>query len=106
MLKHPREYKYINFDDVDIDETKSPLTDKKFVKFLKDNNIHDKFINNLSLAITNNDELYKVFWQSIETFCDDLKRYKYISHAFSWDLTPEGSNFWGNWNGHWRFLIR
>jgi len=68
----------VNFNDFDVDETydDSPLTNKKFVKFLKDNNLHDKFINNLKQLTAIN--------TSVETFCDDVNEYDYISLAFVW----------------------
>jgi len=106
MLKHLREY--INFNDYDIDETyDSPLTDKEFVKFLRDNFIYDKFINNLDSAIITNDHYYGRYWYSINTFCNDitskfdLERCDYIKYAFVWSGTPEGRTFWANWHYRW-----
>ena len=89
----------VNFNDFDVDETydDSPLTNKKFVKFLKDNNLHDKFINNLKQLTAIN--------TSVETFCDDVNEYDYISLAFVWDYTDEGIEFWDKINTRWKEYI-
>ena len=104
MLRHLREY--IDFNDIDTDETieNSPLTDKEFVKFLKDNNIYWKFINNLYVAMRENKWGYGTYWNSIETFCQDVNVHKYIARAFVWVKTPEGNDFWRYYNEKWEKL--
>ena len=105
MLKHLREY--IDFDNYDIDETyDSPLTDKEFVIFLKDNNIYDKFIDNLYRDIEKGGKYYGQLWHSVETFCDEISnigegRPLYIVSAFVWDKTPEKFDFWKHWHYRW-----
>jgi len=108
MLKHLREY--IDFDNYDIDETDNQLTDKMFVKFLKDNKIYDRFINNLHRAITNHDEQYENYWYSIGTFCNDINKIygisQYMILGFNWRGTPEGSDFWNYWYKKWKHYIK
>ena len=87
-------YKYVDFDNVYIDETvhetiyDSPLTDNNFVKFLKDNNIYEKFMNNLVVPAN--------------MLCNGGSQpHSYILSAFSWEDTREGHDFWSMWNGVW-----
>ena len=79
---------HINFDDIDIDETnRSLLTDKNFVKFLKDNKLYEKFMSNL---------IYPA-----DIFCNTIQRPSYISSAFPWSSTPDGQDFWLKWAVLW-----
>ena len=98
MLTHIREY--IDFSDIDTEETRL-LTNKNFVTFLKDNNIYDKFINNLQQEIVHSRGYYGNEWSSIETFCDDVDVGRYISDAFYWGSTPEGHRFWDRYDYIW-----
>jgi len=100
-------YKYIDFDDFDIEETdmESPLTDSRFVKFLKRNKIHDRFINNIKRETTKPGSDYSGHWSDAETFCDDIKDINYIFYAFDWESTPEGRFFWKKYNDEWMTII-
>jgi len=98
MLKHLREY--IDFDNYDIDETDSQLTDKTFVKFLKDNNIHDKFIYNLQQFIHKRKKK-GLSYTKISDFCNKTDNIDYILYSFSWSDTPEGADFWSGYNNKW-----
>ena len=84
---------YIDFSDIDVDETyDSPLTNKRFVMFLKDYGIHDKFIRN-----TKQDSKQ---W-NIKAFCDRVQPQFYITNAFFWLATPEGYDFWDRYDHLW-----
>ena len=97
----------VDFDCYDIEETNgSPLTNKKFVKFLKDNKIYDKFIYNLKQEISHSHGYYGRSWHSIDTFCDDVSPGNYIIHGFFWPLTPEGRMFWDRHNTVWYLIVR
>ena len=105
MLKHLMEY--IDFSDIDTDETchNSPLTDKEFVKFLKDNDIYDRFMNNLYWEVKNQVYHYNKHWYSINTLCKDLPRSNYIGSSFSWKQSPEGYDFWLKYHNRWSDIV-
>ena len=105
MLQYLKEY--INFNDYDTDETyDSPLTDKGFVKFLKENNIYNKFMDNIREEIIEHGK-YWSYWRSIENFCNIITDYAYIVSAFFWPDTPEGVIFWNKYDRMWRnYLLK
>jgi len=90
-----------DWEEEEFNENDSPLTDKEFVKFLKDNNIYDKFIYNCT-----DNKLNKFFegtyWKSLETFCTDLDRKKYIIYSFDWRITKEKFGFWAKISDKWK----
>ena len=101
MITHLREY--IDFNDVDTDETDcNPLTDKDFVMFLIDNNIYREFIYNLKQYMMKG---YRRYWSNTRTFCQEISRYSYVSNAFMWDKTKEGFKFWKKVNDSWRMYL-
>ena len=82
----------VNFDDWDeeeFNEEDSLLTNKEFVKFLKDNNVYDKFIYNLKNYISLDDYCYKIYITN------------YILDSFTWNNTKEGHNFWYDIYNKW-----
>jgi hypothetical protein len=79
--------------NIEEDEDENILTDKKFVKFLEDNNAYDSFIYNL--------KHYGIEHYKIETFCNDLKPFNYISDSFTWSKTKE-QFFWYELNKKWQ----
>jgi len=94
----------VDFNDYDIDETESPLTCKNFVKFLKDNNIYDKFIYYLQQDINMRKKISYPYIE-INNFCDEVNVYQYIKTAFLWRSTPEGYDFWNYWDDRWIYLL-
>jgi len=92
--------KYIDFNDIDIDETESSLTDKEFVKFLKDNNIYDKFIYDLQQDINMRKKKGHPYIE-VNNFCNETDYLDYILGAFPWGNTPEGTDFWIRYNHKW-----
>jgi len=98
-----RKYENIDFNDWNDEELEydSPLTDKYFVKFLKDNDVYDKFIYNCNNNKSN--KYYKkIYWKSLETFCTNIKeKYLYINHAFNWGETNEDHDFWNKVDNKW-----
>jgi len=112
ILRYSKYNESIDFNDIDIDETHnrhSPLTDDEFVKFLIDHDIYDKFISNLE-SPNNTDEFRGGYWNSIETFCDDISteygRGDYIDRSFDWEYSPEGHSFWESYSDAWIDYIR
>lgn len=81
----------------------SPIKDKVFLKFLKDNNIYNKFINNCK----KDKEFKEKYWHNLADFSKNLNRHNYMTRAFMWDKTKEGSNFWSRYNSDWNnYAIR
>ncbi len=62
----------------------------KFIKFLKDNNVLDKFNNNL-------DPIEK----PLDKFLANTDPQIYIGVAFDWGTTPEGVILWGGLYSKW-----
>ena len=77
-----KRFENINLDDWDYNETPI-INDDNFIKFLKDYNILDKFIDNIG--------------DKKMSFDENL----YISSAFDWDSTEGGVPFWSHINDMW-----
>jgi len=96
---------YIDFDDYDIEEKdaviNSPLTDKEFVKFLKDNHIHDKFVYNYQRSIDKK-KRNRYPYIEISDYCDMTNDLDYILSSFSWVDSHEGIGFWSGYNDKWK----
>jgi len=92
-MKYLLEYNNIDFEDWDDEEYEytDPLEDDKFVKFLIDNNIYDRFIYNIK-----NDKGY------LSQNDEHLNRSQYISYTFGWGDSKEGYKFWLGINHKWR----
>jgi len=98
-MKFLKEYKDIDWDDIDIEEedpNKIP-TDfigyEEFYYFLKNKGLYDKFIYN--------HKLYPVFDVSLRKYFDSKDISTFLSSAFYWRTTKEGVNFWRNLNYEW-----
>lgn len=90
----------IDFNDVDIEEIKSPLSDVHFVLFLRERNIHDAFINEMLRCKTRR-------WSSIENFCNENNNRYYISEAFKWTRTKDGVGKWLTTSILWnRYIVK
>ena len=109
-IKNYTDFKYIiSENNINLDEyyeeeinEDDGLSDKSFVKFLKNNYVYDKFINNI-----NNTELNQhTFWKDIYNYCDRFEKESYILAAFNIDNSDEGRNFWININRLWLKYIK
>jgi hypothetical protein len=70
----------INWNDWDVEEYEfNKLKDIRLVKFLKDNNVYDKFIDNFNIL-------------DYKSFCDYTKQMDYFD-SFNWKETNEGYEF-------------
>ena len=104
----------IDFDDIDIEETKqsdSLLTDEEFVFFLKSHNVYDYFINNLKKEKKRTyPEFFGRHWFGIDTFCADIckmvSRDNYINYAFVWGSTQQGCHSWSVISKLWKNKIK
>lgn len=81
------------WDDWDIEEIE--LTDNDFIKFLKYNNIYDRFNYNIINFKSNN-------WNN--SLCDELYRYEYI-RSFNWFLCKEHHSYWNEIHYMWQKYI-
>lgn len=65
-----------------------------FLKFLKDNNILEKYVNNIA-------NILSVLYPNMLTF---LKPEDYVAGVFAWYKTPknEGVNYWSRYDIMWR----
>ena len=104
-MKHD---KPIDFQNIDIDETDSnmvddsPLTDKEFVKFLREYGIYNTFMR----EIRRYNERNPLFYVDTEILCENIEKKYYISAAFNWDRTDDGFKFWDFYNDLWDEKIK
>jgi len=98
LYQNIRQYiKYEDWDDEEYED--SPLTDKEFVRFLKENGVYDKFIYNCENVISSS--YFTKTYKSLETFCTDIKKKDYFYDSFDWENSTEGHTFWSKINGKW-----
>jgi len=103
-MKYIKEFKDIDWDDFDIEED-DPNTHKdfegneKFYKFLKDNNVLDRYMNNYDPFYEGNGNI------SLFKFLNICMNKNYIFKAFLWSETYEKFGFWDNINSKWREII-
>lgn len=73
---------------------------RKFIAFLKENGIYEKWIYNMkSLHPTSNIEWWNLFFYRIyENKCSNG-----INYAFNWADTEEGYEFWSFYDRLWRY---
>ena len=78
---------------------------QQFIKFLKQNNAYEQFLNNFKIHRIKNKELInsnkitpKEFF--INTFCGD-----FFAYAFFWKDTPQGFSYWGRLDNEWRHIV-
>jgi hypothetical protein len=94
----------INWNDWNIEEYEEIyLTNKKLVKFLKNNNAYDSFIYNLKKKYEEYEE--KKINKSLETFCDDIDKSQYINSLY-WDFSKEGFNYWSQLDYKWKNSLK
>ena len=82
----------IDFNDFDIDETEQ-IPDEEFANFLKKHHAYKKYVHNLTK------------YNTIQKFFNRYAKDNYISNAFSWSRTPEGSTYWLKINSDWKSNI-
>ena len=76
---------------------------RKFIAFLKENGIYEKWIYNIKdqHPLTNYD-----WWNCFaETIYQD-KCYEGINHTFLWSETRDGHGFWNYFDREWKSIVR
>jgi len=87
----------IDFNDIDIEEDDGfVFSDIEFESFLIEQGIKDKFIYNCNNNNTHKKTCHTT-WGSLETFCEDMNKYNYISGAFDWD-----GDYWSKIHIKWQ----
>jgi hypothetical protein len=97
--------KYINFNNYE--EEKEFIIDPllrncpdKFIKFLKKENVYDKFVKNLNITGWKNN-----VWLDQYHYCNGKILDEYISKSFRWSSTIEGHKFWYLVEEKWHNII-
>ena len=81
----------VNFDEFDIEEySKGYIPNKKFTDFLIKHNAYNYYIENIM----------KSDWD-IKHFIEFSPVGSYISSAFNWAYSPQGTTYWNNINNMW-----
>ena len=78
---------------------------KDFIRFLKEKGVYAAYRRNFSLEylkIWHND-LYKKVVVDGENFFNVVNWSLYINHAFDWEKSPEGHDFWGKLSHEWGY---
>jgi len=85
-------FKYLN----NLIDKNEQFTNSLLVDFLNEKNIYNKFVEYMIMFNYNNNK-----YDSLFTFCDEIKPHNYIFIAFSWIKTTEGYDYWSNINNDW-----
>jgi len=74
------------------------ITNRKLIKFLKENNAYEKFIYNLfeNLKDAKAKGASGFHFRKKIKVLNDTENYDQIENAFTWSTTPEGRIFWEN----------
>lgn len=72
-----------------------------FLRFLKINNIYNEYFNEIKNRWNEN----YVKWYFKKECIKNEKPFELINHAFAWDYTKKGFNFWSDVNSTWRIII-
>lgn len=75
---------------------------RKFIAFLKENGIYEKWIYNMKdqHSTTNN-----TWWDYFEDRIYEIKSYEAINHAFTWNKTKDGHNYWRSFDLKWKSIV-
>lgn len=103
-MKYIKEYKEIDWEDWDYEEYDDMNICQMFWKFLKDINAYDCFIENL-YNYDNHPLEYKD-WNSVDTYCFDIKPDFLISKSFYWSYTYEGWEYWDSIHNEWIKILK
>lgn len=66
-----------------------------FVRWLKENNRWDEFLDNRKKQVTGHVDTRYV-----------LSPYNYLTHAFTWRMTPQGHDLWSRLNREWSCFLK
>ena len=74
---------------------------KELFKFLKKNDLYDKWLNNLKTQhpISSSEERH---WDKMYKRLYENKSFEAINYAFCWRYTEEGHEFWEGKNEKWK----
>lgn len=76
---------------------------KRFFRFLKEKGVYAAYRRNFGLTYikTWHHNLYLKVVVDGENFFDAVNWSLYINHAFDWEKSPQGQNFWGKLSKEW-----
>lgn len=72
-----------------------------FLRFLKINNIYYEYFNEIKNRWNEN----YIEWYFKKECIKNEKPFELINHAFTWNHTKKGFNFWSDVNSTWRIII-
>ena len=78
---------------------------KRFFRFLKEKGVYAAYRRNFSLNYIKiwHHNLYLKVVVDGENFFDAVNWSLYINHAFDWEKSPQGHDFWGKLSEEWEF---
>ena len=78
---------------------------KRFFRFLKEKGVYAAYRRNFDLTYlkTWHHSLYLKVVVDGENFFDAVNWSLYINHAFNWEKSPQGHDFWGKLSKEWTF---
>jgi hypothetical protein len=80
-----------------------------FTKFLKEQNVYDKFFNSVNINFIRKalDDTFDITGNTKqELIFDNLLPIGFIMDAFHWEETDEGYEYWSDINGEWENIVR
>ena len=72
---------------------------EKYVQFLKDEGVYEKFMHNFENDPDSSEE-------GFDGYCNSTAPYVYVSAAFMWNHTPEEWDFWSTINERWETHLK
>jgi len=105
-MKYLKLYESFDFNDEDFDFEEYPEIENDFVKFLKNEQIYDIFIENFY-----NEKIMTFFRlknknKSLENYIENVDIYKLMTYAFNWRYSPQDYGFWNNIDNRWMKYVK
>lgn len=85
-----------------MNELMKNLMKKKFIKFLKENNVYERFMYNFEHR---EERFYKYQKINFKTYFNGTHERCLLFSAFDWDSTSEGLRFWDEIDTKWVVYI-
>lgn len=75
---------------------------RKFIAFLKKNGIYEKWVYNMK---DQHPTTNTTWWDYFEDRIYEIKSYEGINHAFTWNKTKDGHNYWRSFDLKWKSIV-
>lgn len=97
------EDKEIDWEDIDIEEEWE--LNNPFIKYLKDKDIYDKFMDLFRNSDWRIDNPNGISTHDFDEYLNKTAKEKYIYNAFDWDNANDSIYYWGDANEDWKDFL-